>query len=118
MDFVACWYNFHWCVGLILWVNEPQLEDNVKFICPQPHMAHHYHFVSLSKMTFALFLRNKLFAQLTLLLHPVDESTNFQDLSLKTIEQTLKTIEQLSLISFKLYCLHRCKSIAQSIQKY
>ena len=88
MDFVACWYNWHWCVGLILRVNEPQLEDD-KFICPQPHMVHHYHFVSLSKMTFVLFLRNKLFAQLTLLLHPVDESTNFLDLSLKTIEQNI-----------------------------
>ena len=54
MDFVACWYNLHWCVGLILRVNEPQLEDDVKFICPQPHMPHHYHFVSLSKMTFVL----------------------------------------------------------------
>ena len=60
MDFVACWYNFHWCVGLILWVNEPQLEDDVKFICPQPHMAHHYHFVSLSKMTFVLFLKKQI----------------------------------------------------------
>ena len=92
MDFVACWYNFHWCVGLILRVNESQLEDNVKSIlpvCPQPHMAHHYHFVSLSKMTFVLFLENKLFAQLTLLLHPVDKSTNFLDLSLKTIEQKI-----------------------------
>ena len=89
MNFVACWDNFHWCVSLILRVNEPQLEDDVKFICPQPHMAHHYHFVSLSKMTFVLFLRNKLFAQLTLLLHPVDESANFLDLSLKTIEQNI-----------------------------
>ena len=89
MDFVACWYNFHWCVGLILRVNEPQLEDDVKFICPQPHLAHHYYFVSLSKMIFVLFLKNKLFTQLTLLLHPVDESTNFLDLSLKTIEQNI-----------------------------
>ena len=48
-----------------------------------------HHFVSLSKITFVLFLRNKLFAQLTLLLHPVDESTNFQDLSLKRIEQNI-----------------------------
>ena len=31
MDFVACWYNFHWSVGLILRVNEPKLEDDVKF---------------------------------------------------------------------------------------
>ena len=46
MDFVACWYNFHWCVGLILRVNELQLEDDVKFICPQPRMAHYYHFVT------------------------------------------------------------------------
>ena len=88
MDFLACWYNWHWCVGLILRVNEPQLEDD-KFICPQPHMVYHYHFVSLSKMTFVLFLRNKLFAQLTLLPLPVDESTNFLDLSLKTIEQNI-----------------------------
>ena len=48
MNFVACWYNFHRCVGLILRVNEPQLEDDVKFICPQPRIAHYYHFVSLS----------------------------------------------------------------------
>ena len=80
MDFLACWYNFHWWVGLILRVNEPQLEVNVKFMCPQPHMAHQHHFISQSKMTFVLFLTTKLFARLTLLLlHPVDESTNFLD---------------------------------------
>ena len=45
--------------------------------------------VSLNKMTFVLFLKNKVFVQLTLLLHPVDESTNFLDLSLKTIEQNM-----------------------------
>ena len=36
MDFVARWYNFHWWVGLILYVNEPRLEVDVKFMCPQP----------------------------------------------------------------------------------
>ena len=67
-------------VGLILSVNEPQLEVDVKFMCPQPHMAHHYHFIGLSKMTFVLFLTTKLFAELTLLLlHLVDKSTNFLD---------------------------------------
>ena len=34
MDFVACWYNFHWWVGLVLSVNEPQLEGDVKFMYP------------------------------------------------------------------------------------
>ena len=80
MDLVACRYKFHWWVGLIFSVNEPQLEVDVKFMCPQPHMAYHHHFISLSKMTFVLFLTIKLFAQLTLLLlHPEDESTNFLD---------------------------------------
>ena len=81
MDFVACWYNFHQWVDLILSVNEPQLEVDVKFMwCPPPHMAHHHHFIGLSKVTFVPFLTNKLLAQLTfLLLHPVDESTNFLD---------------------------------------
>ena len=41
-------------------------------------MAHHYHFIGMSKMTFVLFLATKLFAQLTLLLHLVDKSTNFR----------------------------------------
>ena len=78
---MACWYNFCciW-VGLILSVNEPQLDVDVKFLCPQPHMAHQRHFISLNKMAFVLFLTTKLFVQLTLLLlHPVDESTNFLD---------------------------------------
>ena len=80
MDFVACWHNFRWWVGLILRANESQLEVDVKFMCPQHHMAHHHHFISISKMTFVLFLKTKLFALLTLLLlHPVDESTNFLD---------------------------------------
>ena len=50
------------------------------------YMVHHQHFIGLSKMTFYwpeqddIFLAIKLFAQLTLLvLHPVDESTHFQD---------------------------------------
>ena len=78
MNFVACWYNFHWWLGLILSVNEPQLEVDVKFMCPQPHMAHHHHCISLSRMTFVLFLTTILFAQLNLLqLQPVEESTNF-----------------------------------------
>ena len=34
MDFVACWYNFHWWMGLVLSVNEPQLEVDVKFMYP------------------------------------------------------------------------------------
>ena len=34
MDFVVFWYNFHCWLGLILSVNEPQLEVNVKFMCP------------------------------------------------------------------------------------
>ena len=34
MDFVACWYNFHWWLGLILSVNESQLEVDVRFMCP------------------------------------------------------------------------------------
>ena len=80
MDFVACWYNFHWWVSLILSGNELQLEVDIKFMCPQLHMAHHNHFISLTKMTFVLFLTTKLFAQLTLLLHyPEDEYTNFLD---------------------------------------
>ena len=80
MDFVACWYNFCWWVGLILSVNEPQLEVDVKFMCPQTHMAHQHHCISLSTMTLVLFLTTKLFAHLALLLlHPVDESTNFLD---------------------------------------
>ena len=80
MDFVAFWCNFNWWVGLILSVNEPQLKVDVKFMCPQPHMAYHHHFIGLSKMAFVLFLTTKLFAQLTLLLlHPVDKSTNFLD---------------------------------------
>ena len=80
MDFVECWYNFHWWVGLILSVNEPQLEADVKFMSPQLYMAHQHHLICLNKMTFILFLTTKLFAQLTLLLlHPVDESTNFLD---------------------------------------
>ena len=33
MNFVACWYNFHCWVGLILSV-KPQLEVDVKFIFP------------------------------------------------------------------------------------
>ena len=75
-----CSYNFHWWMGLILSVNEPQLEVDVKFMCPQPHLAHHHHFIGLSKMAFVLFLTTKLFAQLTLLvLHPVDKSTNSLD---------------------------------------
>ena len=78
MDFVACWYNFYWWVGLILKVNKPQLEVDVKFMCPQPHIAYHHYFISLSKMTFVLFVTTKLFAQLILLLlHPVDKSANF-----------------------------------------
>ena len=78
MDFVACWYNFHCLVGLILSVTEPELEVDVKFMCPLPHMAHHHHFSGPSKMTFVLFHTTKLFAKLTiLLLHLVDESTNF-----------------------------------------
>ena len=72
MDFVACWNNFLWWVGLILSENEPQLEVDVKFMCPKPLMAHHHHFIGLSKMTFVLFLTTDLFAQLTLfLLHLV-----------------------------------------------
>ena len=44
------------------------------------HMAHHHYFIGLSKMTFVLFRKTTLFAQLTLLLlHLVDESTNFLD---------------------------------------
>ena len=79
MDSVACWYNFHCWVGLILSVNEPQLEVDVKFMCPQPHMTHHHHLIGLSKMTFVLFLTAKLFAQLTLLLlHPVTNLPTFQ----------------------------------------
>ena len=50
MDFVSCSYNFQWWVGLILSVNEPQLEVDVKFMCPQPHMVHQHHFISLSKI--------------------------------------------------------------------
>ena len=50
MDFVACWYNFHWLVGLILGVNEPQMEVDVKFMCPLPHIAHYHHFISLSNI--------------------------------------------------------------------
>ena len=54
---------------------EPQLEVDVKFICPQPHMARQHQFISLSKKPFVLLLTTKLFVQLTfLLLHPVDES--------------------------------------------
>ena len=34
MNFVACWYNFYRWVGLILSVNEPQLEVYVKFMRP------------------------------------------------------------------------------------
>ena len=80
MDFVACWYNFHWWMGVILSANEPQLEVDVKFMPTQPYMTHQHNFISLSKMTFVLLLTTKLFAQMTiLLLHPVDESTNFQD---------------------------------------
>ena len=75
MDFVECWCNFHCWVGLILSVNEPQLKVDVKFMCPQPHMAHHHHFNGLSYMTFVLLHTTKLFAKLTLLLlHLVDES--------------------------------------------
>ena len=77
MDFEACWYNFHCWVGLILSVNKPQLVIDVKFMCPQPHMAYYHHFIGLSKMKFVLFLTTKFFAQLALLLHPEDESTNF-----------------------------------------
>ena len=80
MDFVACWYNSHWWVGFILSVNEPRLEVNVKFMSPQPHMAHHHHLIGLSKMTFVLFFTSKLFAQLTLLpLQAVDKSASFLD---------------------------------------
>ena len=32
IGFVACWYKCHWWVGLILSVNEPQLEVDVKFM--------------------------------------------------------------------------------------
>ena len=46
MDFVARWYRFYWWVGLILSVNEPQLEVDVKFMCPQPQMAHHHRFMA------------------------------------------------------------------------
>ena len=52
MDFVACWYNFHWWVGPILSVNEPLLEVDGKFMCPQPHMAHYHHFIGLSKIPY------------------------------------------------------------------
>ena len=42
MDFEACRYNFHWWVrvGLILSVNEPQPEVDVKFMCPHPTAPH------------------------------------------------------------------------------
>ena len=65
---------------MLLSVNEPQLEVDVKFMCPEPNMVHQHHFICLSKMTFVLFLTTKLFALLNLLLlYPVDESTNFLD---------------------------------------
>ena len=60
MDFVACWYNFHGWVGLVLSVNEPQLEVDVKFMYPHGPSPS---FFGLSKMTLLLFLITKIFAQ-------------------------------------------------------
>jgi len=34
MEFEACWYNFHWWIGLILKLDENQLEADIKFMCP------------------------------------------------------------------------------------
>ena len=77
MDFVACWYNFHWWVGLVLSINELLLEVDVKFMCPHGLSPSFYW---PEQMIFVLSLATKLFAQLTLLLlYPVDESTNFLD---------------------------------------
>jgi len=34
MEFVTCWYNFYWNIGLILKLDENQLEADIKFMCP------------------------------------------------------------------------------------